>query len=522
MKRNYFTGGANWLDKLVTYISPVQGLRRQFIRNQLSKSGGYSGAKATRTSLKEWKQSMSDADGATLPDLPALRHRSRDLVRNNAIAAGCINPMVTNVVGSGLQFRSHIDAKFLGMTAEEGDEWEVNTEREFRLWAESAYSDITGDQDFYGLQALAFRSYLESGDVFALLPSIERNNFPYSLSVQLIEADRVSNAKNVPDDETLAGGIERDDTGRPIRYHIQRKHPGARQFGQKQIWDIRAAFGANGRRRVVHLKDKRRIGQSRGVPTLAPIIETLKQIGEYTQAELDAALVSALFAVFIKSEDGAGIAPLVPGSNDQETETDVKLGSGIIANLAKGESIETANPGRPNSEFGRFTEAMFRQIGMALEIPYEVLIKHFASSYSASRGAVNEAWRFYKMKRAWFAKNFCQIIFEEWLYEAVTLERVYAPGFLEDPAIRKAYSHSSWSGPAKGQIDEGKEATAAEKRISIGLTTLETETAELTGGNWEDNHIQRTREKKKRVDDGLEEPVQGVEPDLNPEEDDNK
>ena len=59
---------------------------------------------------------------------------------------------------------------------------------------------------------------------------------------------------------------------------------------------------------------------------------------------------------------------------------------------------------------------------------------------SASRGALLEAWKLFNYWRTWWVTNFCQPIYEEWLNEAVLRGRVKAPGFLEDPMIRYAYS----------------------------------------------------------------------------------
>ena len=53
---------------------------------------------------------------------------------------------------------------------------------------------------------------------------------------------------------------------------------------------------------MIHIMTRERIDQRRGVPFLAPVIEALKQLGRYTDAELVAAVVSGLFAVFVESE----------------------------------------------------------------------------------------------------------------------------------------------------------------------------------------------------------------------------
>ncbi len=55
------------------------------------------------------------------------------------------------------------------------------------------------------------------------------------------------------------------------------------------------------------MQDWERPGQRRGVPVLAPVIEALKQLGRYTDAELVAAVVSGLFTVFVKQKRQKGL-----------------------------------------------------------------------------------------------------------------------------------------------------------------------------------------------------------------------
>lgn len=99
-----------------------------------------------------------------------------------------------------------------------------------------------------------------------------------------------------------------------------------------------------------------------------------------------------------------------------------------------------------------FVTSICRQIGAALEIPYELLLKNFTSSYSASRGALLEAWKMFKMRRDWLSNGFCQPIYEEFLAEGIAKGRIYAPGFFADPMARKAYCGAEWNGPSQGQI----------------------------------------------------------------------
>jgi capsid protein len=246
----------------------------------------------------------------------------------------------------------------------------------------------------------------------------------------------------------------------------------------------------------LHVFDKERPGQSRGVPDLAAIIEPLKQLGRYTDAEITAAVVAGMFTVFVKSQHSTNLQPMQPTgqSGASEGDEDYKLMSGGIVGLLPGEDVIAPNPGRPNDAFDPFVQAIMVQIGMALELPYELLVKRFTSSYSAARAAVNEAWKYFVTMRSLIADTWCQPVYEAVIEEAVLKGRIAAPGFLQDPAIRRAYLGATWIGPGRGQINEVQEVEAAVMRIDNSLSTKSQETAALNGGDYEANVRTRRRE----------------------------
>lgn len=489
------TNKPNIIDRAIEYVSPVYAAKRFRARAMMALTGSYIGASRTRRSMKEWRTSTGDADADIIGDLPELRKRSRDLARNTPLAAGAISTCLTNVVGTGLKLQSRIDRSVLKLTDEQADTWEAQAEREWRLWAESRECDRSRQMNYHTIQEVAFRQTLENGEVFILLPRIERMGSPFKLKIHLVESDRVCNENNARNTETLVEGIEKDENGAPKQYHILNQHPGSSVISKnKYTWTKTPAYGAKtGLPNVIHLYRMLRPGQSRGVPYLAPVIESLKQLDRYTEAEIMAAVISAMFTVFIKTEKGdLPIPAFDTGGLGQETgatstDTDIKLASGAIIELGNGKDISTANPGRPNSAFEPFVMAIMEQIGAALEIPYEIIIRHFSSSYSASRAALLEAWRFFRGRRFWLASNFCQPIYEVFLWEAIAAGRLSAPGFFNDYTIRKAYCGALWQGDAPGYIDPSKDIDAAVKRMENGISTLDEETALITGGDMEKN-----------------------------------
>ena len=215
-----------------------------------------------------------------------------------------------------------------------------------------------------------------------------------------------------------------------------------------------------------------------------------------------AAVISGMFTVFIEKENASeddAIGSMIPDDMqiDTEDDTSIELAPGAVIDLNNGEKIHDSNPGRPNTNFSGFVEAICQQIGAALEIPYELLVKRFNASYSASRGALEEAWKMFKMYREWLANDFCQPIYEEWLSEAVAKGRVKAPGFFADPAIKKAYCRAKWNGPARGLLNPVQEVSAAEKRVQNGFSSRTDETMEITGGDFYNNCEQLLQEEKK-------------------------
>jgi lambda family phage portal protein len=478
-------------DKAIEMVAPRIGVKRREARLKLALFGAYEGASKRKNSMKKWSTTSGDADTDLEDDRLTLIDRSRDLTRNSPLAVGAINTNCINIIGSGLKLHARIDAEYLGISEDEADLWEKQTEREFKLWSESQECDVERILDFYEMQDLAMRQVLENGDVFILPPRVKSAATPYYLKLQMIEADRVCNDKRKMNGYTDTGnrlydGIEKDKSGAPFKYHICKKHPGNLRDAANLEWDVVPAFSKSGMRNVLHLYKMLRPGQSRGIPYIAPVIECLKQLKEYTEAELMAAVVSAMLTVFIKSETGdTKFSSTDPSENTTGTSSDMELGNGAIIGLAPGEDVSTVNPGRPNSMFDPFVTSILKQIGVGLDLPFEVLTKSFMASYSASRAALLEAWRMFKTRRMWFANKFCRPVYELWMYEAVGMGRIIAPGFYDDPLIRKAYLGSQWVGPSQGQLDPTKEVDAATSRVNLMISTIERETEEYSGEDFD-------------------------------------
>jgi len=93
------------------------------------------------------------------------------------------------------------------------------------------------------------------------------------LRIQLIGADRVRTPQSKAQDPLVIGGVETNKAGEVIAHHLKNTHPLSQQTGaEEKRQRVKVSGDKTGRRNVLHLMNRERIGQRCGVPFLAPVI----------------------------------------------------------------------------------------------------------------------------------------------------------------------------------------------------------------------------------------------------------
>lgn len=501
---------ASRLDKAIQAVAPVWAAKRAKARVEIAASEAQSafiGARKDRRQTSSWSAPAGSADADLLGDLQVLRDRSQHLVNNAPLATGAINTMATNVVGTGLVPKARINRSVLKLTDEQADAWEDRAEWLFRLYALGEYGvDSTRELSLVDAQHLVLIGKLVRGDILAIRRYSEDDGGLVGFRWQFVEADRVSNPTGKRNSATLRDGVQKDAQGRVSGYWVQDQHPGDLTIGTTaKTWTLVPAWAQDGTRMAVLIYGIKRPEQSRGVPILAPVIESFKQLDDYRQGELMAAVISSMTTLFIKTTTGEGLnTGLNPDgtAQDKSPGSELQLGYGAILDLGPDEEIQNPNPGRPNEAFGPFVESILQQIGAALELPMSLLVKQFKASYSASRGELLEAWKAFKSMRASLAMDFCVPTWEAVISEHIARGNLAAPGFFEDPEIRAAWLAHDWIGPSAGTLDPSKEVKAAVDAIEGHLSTRDRETVALNGGDWSADQRQRAKETMRIKADG--------------------
>jgi len=480
-------------------------------------NGAYQGATSKKV-YKNWYTEERSTDREILPNLKKLRERANDLYNNDAASHGTIKTLTQGVTAGGLELQATMNRDFLkkkyAFSDNDIDELEDSVEMEWDLFSESAECDFQRRLHFSEIEELGFLNFANTGESIVTLPFYERAGNPFGLKIALISSSRLQNPNNMYDSNAIAGGIETNRFGEIVAYHILDEAVEVVNNFQKE-WKRIPAFGTKtGRPNLLHIFRSEKVGQRRGLPFLYPVMEELKQSSRFSEAALAKQVISQMLTVFITHNREL----------DEEEYLEAKknglinyeLGPGAVYHTAADEDVKIVNPNLSENLYDSFLNGALKRIGMGTGIPFEVLAKQFMSSYSASRAAQSEAWRFFLNLRKWYVKKLHKPVYKELIMESVARKRIDLPGFFEDPLSQMAYLGSQWLGFGMPQMDPYKEAKALEINKKNLWATDQEISYSLGHGDIDKNYRRIAREKKKRIELGLEDqPVLFAQPNQN-------
>ena len=186
-----------------------------FLKGFKKRQGPSYDAASKRKRLKNWKPKSGSANTDIIGSLPQLRSRSRDLVRNNTLAAKAVSTLTNNIVGHGVK------------VSFKNDPTKGKIQEAWNRWAKQTSCDFDSVFSFYSLQDLIMRSVIESGEVLIRKRINRSKEFP--LEYQVLEADFLidyTSQLGFSSKGSNLNGIELDSQGRVKKYHLYQMHPG--------------------------------------------------------------------------------------------------------------------------------------------------------------------------------------------------------------------------------------------------------------------------------------------------------
>lgn len=425
----------NFLDRIISTVSPEWGLQRMRARTALQHLRKYEAASHSRRT-EGWHSTSASQNNETNGAISTLRNRSRDLVRNNAWAKKAVDVIANNVVGSGI--RPMIMADSNGKAKKLASAW--------KQWAETTDCDVTGRLNFYGLQRLIMKTVAESGECIVVR---RRRNSPGKIPFQLqvLEGDFIPHTYNYYPISSGEGkftlmGIEFNESDQRTGYWMYKKHPGDIYNFSTPEW-----VSAD---EVLHIYQVERPGQIRGIPLGVSAMLRLKDFDEYEDAQLVRQKIAACYSVFITDPLGEA------GGTKNPAEERVE--PGIIYELDPGKQVTFASP--PGAEgYDSYTKNVLRAVAAGYGVTYEALTGDLSNvNFSSGRMGWLE---FQRNVSSWqdqvVIPVLCDGVFR-WFVEGAQLSMGI-----------NAEAVASWTPPRREMIDPAKEIKAMTDAIRAGL-----------------------------------------------------
>jgi lambda family phage portal protein len=312
-------------------------------------------------------------------------------------------------------------------------------------WAETTQCDSAGLTDIYGIQQMAMRAMVESGEcLIRMRPRLPSDGLAVPMQLQVLEADHLYEFKDgpLPNGGYIDRGIEFDALGRRVAYWLYRSHPGSvKTWSYGQYHRVPA-------NEIIHLFRADRPGQERGVSWLASAMIRLRELDIFEDAYLNRQKLANLFSVFVESDD----------PNDVEEEfTDLEeLIPGSIYIMRPGRKVSFSEP-PPAADYGPYTLANLRGVSAGLNITYEALTGDLSEvNFSSARmgwqefGRSIESWRWQLV-----IPRMCNRI-ADWFLEMARIDGL----------------KYEWTPPARIMVDPAREIPPMIALVRAGLCSL--------------------------------------------------
>lgn len=471
----------NWIDSVISTISPEAAYRRMMWREAAKLYKGYDAAGYGRLNAG-WRVHNESAELTDRNSRDVVRARARDLERNSDIAQAILYAYKRNVVGKGYTLR-----------AKTGDD-ALNKEIElaWKRWCRAGNCDVTGEQSFNQMLRMAIDRKKVDGGLLFLFRYTEGGVVPFKL--QALEVDELDVNQTTPrhHGNRVVGGIEYNRNRRPVGYWI-------RQYdidGWQQLNPIYIDA-----KDVYFFKTKRRPSQLREMSDMAPTITRVRDTNEFITAVSVKERIAACLAVFIKRQTPSGGY----GRSGVRTEAGMdyegkKLTPGMIQSLGAGDEIQVVDPKSAGSDATAFLKTQQGLIAAGQGLSYEAVSRDMTgATYSSARqNAVEDECTY--SEDVELLTDFMSAVYEAFVFSGYLCGLFNIPGFLEKKAD---FLEHAWVKAPKKWIDPTKESNADKTALQTGQKTFQDVAAEH-GKDWKEAIEEMAEVLKYGRDNGIE------------------
>ena len=374
------------------------------------------------------------------------------LYNTSALARACVKKPASYVIGDGLYFRSAISGDFLDLSKNEAKNWS-------RRFSELLHREKIA-LGYYEKQALLYQEAKITGDAFLYFLREEHEDREINdLDLVPTGGYDINWRKSVSDQDStqVILGIEVDSFGR---------RRGVHRTNGKYI----SFRDADGNQNVVQLLFRERAGQIRGYGCFYSEIARAKNIDRVWDATIVRMAQEAInigsFTVnssnpTMQARRAAKASTGGESEHVEELTGAAQMKPGSMYVLRGGEGLNFTDLKTPSSNFDLANEWTLKLFSMAVGYPPEFLLGEYSTSYTAHRGALNDAMKRCLQERKTVTRIVDDVVNFELLKKFIDRgELKVRPQFLTSRAAQKAYLAGAYLGPVPGHVNPLQEIKA--------------------------------------------------------------
>ncbi|SIN98994.1 phage portal protein [Vannielia litorea] len=384
----------------------------------------------------------------TIAAAAPIRARARHAYANNGYLRNAVGAWVAETVGAGIEANSsHPDT-------------DLRPVIDSHFNARAAEIDAEGRTDFRGMTAAVVEAVIVDGEAFAMI-----EEGPEGVRLRLIPAEMVDESitRDLGNGGYIAAGVEFDQLGRRVAYHVQPHRPTELFPTAGQPVRVPAED-------MLHIFKPLGAGQVRGVSWLAPILLTVNEFDQLQDALLVGAKIAAMHAGFVTDQNnlnGGGAFP------DADGLADLSLEPGVVRVLPAGTDIKFNSPTEAKDSIA-FAKLTLGQIAAGLGVPQHLLDGDLSgANYSSLRAgllpfrAKVEQFQYHALVPQFLAPAFRRVIAHEYISGRLDVADL-------EPALK-----AEWLAPRPMQVDPAKDVAALKEMLGAGLTSRRQAVASL-------------------------------------------
>lgn len=458
----------NVLDRIIEFVSPAAGARREAWRHHLDEQRNYDAGNFERLNAG-WIAYNQSAEQTDRYSRDTVWARARDLERNSDMANSVIRAYKRNVVGLGWTLQARTPSESLNREIEGA----------WAEWCRRKNCDVTETQGFDQMLRMAVERKKVDGGILFKKCYTSGGLVPFKL--QALEVDEQDAGRAAPRDPEcrVVGGIELNTYNKAVGYWIC-------QYSVDGYSQMEPVYVPS--KDIIYYFTKSRPSQVREMSDLAPAITRVRDANEFMTAVSVKERIAACLAVFVKKvvPTYGGIGGRSPNAHSSGVSGDYegkKISPGMIKELNAGDEIQVVNPAGQATDAASYIKLQQRLIGAGQGLSYEATSRDMSQcNYSSARQGIIEDEQTYIEDVELLQEVVMDEVYETFIISGVLSGLFDIPEFWED---KRKYLKHEWVAAPKKWIDPLKEANATKIALQTGQKTFQQIAAE-NGKDWKD------------------------------------